>query len=277
MKHNNIRQKSLKVSCLIILALALQGGCITVKDSQNRENQIKNASKSFVEAYMAKRILEKKATISDTYIHLYSLQDSIQKALLDVRTVEELKTTSIQSETQEVENLRKDLLAYIDYEENDEYSRRFGQILLSSDVQQGADELFRMIHIMRTGNYLPTDYQGLKDQAKARNTFIFNLQEFLNKRALTASQGYRNWADVYRQKGIELHESVLRDKRFTMTDLERIETERLAEQYLALSLEFTEKSDSLLAASKECRNPWKAEAEIQIQKHLRLKNLAYTY
>lgn len=73
---------------------------------------------------------------------------------------------------------------------------------------------------------------------------------------------------------MEPHEAVLQDKRFTMSDLERIQTERMAEKYLALSLEYVEKSDSLLAASKQAHNPWKKGAEKQLKKHLRIQNLA---
>lgn len=268
-------QKGLRYSSLIGIALALQGGCVTIQDNKNRENQIKNASKTFVEAYMAKRVLQSKESTRDIYADIYQLQDSIQKSLRDVRSTESLKAASLAAELREMESLESDLLSYIEYAGSDEYSRQFGQLLQSSDVQRSSDELFRMIHLMRAGNKLPADYQELVAANKARNTFLFNLQEYLGKRALTASQGYRNWAEVYRQKGMELHEAVLQDKRFTMNDLERIETERLAEKYLALSLEFVEKSDSLLAASKEARNPWKAGAEMNMRKHLRLQNLAH--
>lgn len=268
-------QNGFRFSCFIFMALALQGGCVViVKDGKNRENQIKNASKTFVEAYMAKRVLQNKESVRDTYAQIYSLQDSIQQALKNVQTVEGLKTASLQAELQEVENLEADLLTYIDYQSSDDYTRQFGQLLESDDVQKSADELFRMINGMRSGNKLPEEFQELKAVAKSRSTFLFNLQEYLDKRALTASQGYRKWAEVYRLKGVELHEAVLQDNRFTMTDLERIETERLAEQYLALSLEFIEKSDSLLANSKEVRNPWKRGAEIKMKNHLRLRNLA---
>lgn len=274
MKLLKWQQLILRFSSLSLLSIALQGGCVAIKDSKNRDNQIENASKTYVEAYMAKRILEKKEIIKDTYFEIYHLQDSIRKALGNVHTVADLKTATLLPEIRELANLDNDLLAYVDYESSDAYSHQFGQLLLSPDVHRSSEELFRMIYLMRSGNNLPKEYQEMKKLVKDRNTFLFNLQEFLNKRALTASQGYRNLAEVYRQKGIELHEVVLQDKRLTMTDLERIETERLAEKYLAISLEFIERSDSLLAASKEARNPWKAGAEIKINKHLRLQNLA---
>jgi hypothetical protein len=274
MKLPQLLLQGLQCSSLIALALALQGGCVPVQDTKNRENQIKNASKTFVEAYMAKRVLQSKEAVRDTYDQIYSLQDSIQQALREVQTVEELKAASLQAELQEVENMENEPLAYINYASNDDHTRQFGQLLLSQDVQKSSDKLFRMIHLMRSGNKLPDTYAELKATAKARSSFLFNVQEYLNKRALSASQGYRRWEAVYRLKGMELHEAVLQDKRFTMTDLERIDTEYLAEQYLALSLEFVEKSDSLLAASKDAHNPWKAGAEVKIKTNLRLQNLA---
>ena len=274
MKLRNLLLKSFRFLFLISLSLALQGGCVTVQDSKNRNNQIKNASKTFVEAYMAKRVLESKESIRDTYEELYRMQDSIQQALRHVQTLEGLKIASIAPELQEVKDLHQDPLAFMDYSEKDEYTPQFALLLASPDVQKSSDELFRMIHGMRSANHLPQEYQELKGLAKARNTFLLNLQEYLDKRALTASQGYRKWAEVYRLKGMELHEAVLKDKRFTMTDLERIQTERLAEQSLALSLEFIEKSDSLLAASQQVRNPWKAGAEKELKKQLRLQHLA---
>lgn len=274
MKPTHLFKRYLRAGGLISLALALQGGCVMVQDPKNRENQIKNASKTFVEAYMAKRVLQHKEATRDTYKQLFSLQDSIQQALREVRTVDGLKIASLETEVQEVENLERDMLAYLDYSGSDAYSWQFGLLLQSPEVGKNAEELFRMLYGTRSGNQLPQSYAELKALAKARNTFLFNLQEYLNKRALTASQGYRRWAEVYRLKGMELHEAVLQDRQFTMTDGERIETERLAERYLALSLEFTEKSDSLLAAGKEAPNPWKAGAERAIKKNLRLQNLA---
>ena len=191
-----------------------------------------------------------------------------------MRTLDGLKITSIAAELQEVKNLHQDPLTYTDYGEKDDYTPQFALLLESPDVQRSSDELFRMLYGMRSGNMLPQEYQELKAMAKARNTFLFNLQEYLDKRALTASQGYRKWAEIYRLKGMELHEAVLKDKRFTMTDLERIETERLAEQYLALSLKYIERSDSLVAASQNAPNPWKAGANKKLKKHLRLQNMA---
>lgn len=267
-------KKGLRYLCFIISALALQGGCVTIKDAKNRDNQIKNASKTYVEAYMARRVLENRKNILQTYSLLFRMQDSVQQSLRDVHTTENLMAASLLPELKEVQNIDKDPLAFTDYQADDGYSRRLGQLLQSEDVQKSSDELFRVISGTGYGNTLPGDYQALKSLAGAGNTFLYNLQEYLNKRALTASLGYRKLADVYRQKGMELHETVLRDKQFTMTDLERIETERMAEKYIALSLEFTEKSDSLLAAAKEAPNPWKAGAEINMKKHLRLQNLA---
>ena len=274
MKFSYLFRKGLRWSCLLTTALALQGGCVPVMDVKNRENQIKNTSKTFVEAYMTKRVLRNKEAILNTYEELFRLQDSIQQALRDVRSVEKLRVASLEAEWKEVKNLESHPLVYMEYEERDDYTRHFGQLLQSSDVRKSSEELFRMIHGMRWGFTLPGDYGEMKALAKARNTFLFNLQEYLDKRALTASQGYRNWAEVYRLKGMELQEALLQDKRFTMTDLERIETERLAEKYIGYSLEFMEKSDSLLAAGKEARNPWKAGAEIKIKNHLRLQKLA---
>lgn len=270
-------KKCLRASCFILLLLVLQGGCITIRDTKNRENQIRNASKTFVEAYMAKRILQSRESTRDAYFQIYRMQDSIQRALQDVHTLQELKAASLAAELKEVENFDNDLLAYVDYAPGDDYTRQFALLLQSPDVEKSSDELWRMIHGMRTGNQLPAEYRELKALAKSRNTFLFNLQEYLSRRALTASHGYRNWAEVYRQKGMELHEAVLQDKRFTMSDLERIQTERMAEKYLALSLEYVEKSDSLLAASKQVRNPWKRGAEKQLKKHLRIQNLAQNH
>lgn len=274
MKISKTLQIMLRCSCLLIALLSLQGGCVMIQDNKNRENQIENASKTFVEAYMAKRILHSKEAVRDTYAQIYHLQDSVQQALRNVQTIHKLKTASLETELQEVKSLENDLLRYIDYEGHDDYSRQFGELLLSPDVRNSSDALFRMIYPLRSGNRLPDNYRELSAMAKARSTFLYNLQEYLNKRTLTASQAYRNWAETYRIKGMELHEAVLRDKRFTMTDLERIETERLAERYLAMSLAFIEKSDSLLASGKEARNPWKAAAELKMKRQLRLENLA---
>jgi hypothetical protein len=266
--------KYIRLGCLLTMALALQGGCVTVQDQNNRENQIKNASKTFVEAYMAQRILRHKETVKNTYAQLYLLQDSIQKAMHDTRTVEDLKIASMQTEIRDLEGITNELAAYIDYKADDEYTFQFGELLLSDNVPHSADKLYRMLNYAGHGRQLPTDYQDLQALGKSRNMLLFNLHEYLHKRSLAASQAYRNWAELYRQKGAELSELVVEDKRFTMTDLERIETERLADQYLAWSLEFTEKSDSLLAAIKEAPNPQKAGAERKMSTYLRLKNLA---
>lgn len=85
----------------------------------------------------------------------------------------------------------------------------------SPDVQRSSDKLFRITDIMRTGNQLTADYQELKAANKARNTFLFYSIDRKpgQKRTLPASQGYLSWADVYRQKLIELYEAVLQDKR----------------------------------------------------------------
>jgi hypothetical protein len=266
--------KCLRFTCLLTVGLALQGGCVPVQDKNNRENQIKNASKTFVEAYMAKRILRHKEAVKDTYAHLYLLQDSIRKAMYDTRTVEDLRIASLQTEIQDLEGINNELAAYIDYKADDEYTFRFGELLLSENVPQSADKLYRMLNYMSNGMQLPTDYQGFRELGKSRNMLLFNLHEYLHKRSLAASQAYRNWAELYRQKGAELSQLVVQDKRFTMTDLERIEIARLADQYLALSLELTEKSDSLLAAVEETPNPQKTGAERKMNTYLRLQNLA---
>lgn len=274
MKTYQYFRKSFLYACLLAVGLALQGGCVSVQDKTNRENQIKNTSKTFVEAYMARRILRHKEAVRDTYAQIYQLQDSIRLAMRDTRSVEDLKAASLAAEIQDMAGMQDELLAFIDYRAEDAYTFQLGELLLSENAGESADKLYRMLNFMDSGLQLPTDYHEFREIGKSRSMLLFNLHEYLHKRSLTASQAYRNWADVYRLKGIELNELVLQDKRFTMTDLERIETERLADQYLALSLEFTEKSDSLLAAVKETPNPWKAGAEKSMNTYFRLQNLA---
>ena len=56
-----------------------------------------------------------------------------------------------------------------------------------------------------------------------------------------------------------------------MTDLERIETQRIAQKYITMSYEFVEKSDSILLNVQERGDPLKVQSQRLVSQYLQLK------
>ncbi|WP_224994218.1 hypothetical protein [Cesiribacter sp. SM1] len=187
----------------------------------------------------------------------------------------EPQIAKVEDELPELREFREGLVSYADYSAENPYAVRFEHIIQETDVSSGAEELYRILNYTRRGQTLPADYNTMQQEAKQRQQFLFSLNEYFDKRLLTASQIYRKWADTYRLKAMELNKAVLKEKRFTMTDLQRIQAQRLAEKYMAYSIEFMEKSDSLFAVSKEAkRDVQRTVAEKKLKQHLRLQALA---
>ncbi len=241
------------LSYLLIALLTTSNTCVVVKDEKNRDEEIDNTASSLGEHLLWRKIRKTKEVIDSTYHLIHALQDSLDRAKQLVHTVTRLGMTSLSEELLALYDMKSDVEAYVNLPALHPYAATLNG-LYRNDATIASQELGNMLCLTEP---LPHDVAGLNELLTARSSFRTYYSEFSDKRALQVAQSYRKWAKVYRQKGTELSRSVLRDKELTMTDLERIKVQRIAQQYVVMSYEFLEKSDSILLSVQEKPDPLK--------------------
>lgn len=254
------------VGYMLISLLLMSYQCVVVvKDKKNRKEEINNAAQSLGEHALWKKIEKTKEVIDETYQKIHALQDSIDQAKYIAHSVIGLGVASIEDEMLELDHFHTNPDAYVATTFNESYGALLKNMYKRKDVAIAAQELADKLYYT---NSLPRQKETLDQLVADNNNFRLYFQEFTDKRSLQAASTYRKWADVYRNKGMELSQKVLEDKAFAMTDYERIRTQHLAQRYIVMSYEFIEKSDSLLLAVTQPRHAIRNAQQKQLAQYL---------
>ncbi|WP_277488035.1 hypothetical protein [Catalinimonas alkaloidigena] len=243
---------------------------VIVKDKKNRKEEINNTAQSLGELVLWKKIEKTKDVIDETYDKIYALQDSIDQAKYMAQSVIGMKMASIENELIEINNIKHDVDAYVAEPLDQEYGERLNNLYKHPDVAEAARELADKMYFAAP---LPGTSNVLEQRIADNRNFRLYLQEFVGKRATQAAHTYRKWADLYREKGMELSQKVHQDKAFAMSDYERIRNQRIAQRYITMSYEFIEKSDSILLAESEAKHTIKRLHKNRIGQYLFTKKL----
>ncbi len=245
--------------------------CVTiVSDKKNRKEEINNTAQSLGEHVLWKKLEKTKEVIDHTYTKIHALQDSIEQAKYLVHSVVNMKMASIESELLEINDIKLDVNAYLSGIPDNAYGAQLKMLYQNNDVDHAAQQLADMLYFT---DHLPKETGALEELIAGTGNFRMYYCEFADKRAMQASRTYRKWAKLYREKGAELSGRVLEDKSFAMSDYERINLQRMAQKYTVMSYEFIEKSDSILLAINENKDPIKVSQQRQVGQYLFAKQL----
>ena len=242
--------------------------CVVISDEKNQKEEMNNAASSLGEHILWKKIEKTKEVIDKTYDLIHTLQDSLDHAKQLVHTVTHLGVTDLSEELLTIYDVKNDMEAYVSRVPDHPYSVGIQHLYQQGNVAVAAKTLADFLYVTEA---LPTDPDAFRQLAVGQLTLRTYYHEFADKRALQVAQAYRKWAKQYRKKGTELSQNVLQDRRLTMTDLERIETQRIAQHYITLSYEFVEKSDSILLSVQERGDPLKTQSHRLVSQYLQLK------
>ncbi|MEK6480918.1 hypothetical protein WJR50_25475 [Catalinimonas sp. 4WD22] len=243
---------------------------VVVKDKKNRKEEINNTAQSLGELVLWKKIEKTKEVIDKTYDKIHELQDSIDQAKYMAQSVIGMKMASIENELMGIDDIKNDIDEYVNMLPAQEYGERLYNLYKHPDVADAARELADKMYFTAP---LPGTSKGLEQRIADNRNFRLYFQEFAGKRAAQAAHTYRKWADLYREKGMELSQKVQQDKAFAMSDYERIRTQRIAQRYITMSYAFIEKSDSILLAESEAKHNIKRLHKKRIGQFLFTKKL----
>ncbi len=263
-----VRLKLLSYCCICFLLISPT--CVVVSDKKNRKEEINNAAQSLGEHVLWKKVKKTKEVIDETYHKIHALQDSIDQARYLVQSVTGLGVASIENELLDIHDLTSDVDAYVAGVPGNSYGLMLRQLYQQPDAARAAQQLTDMLYYT---DKLPKETKGIEKLLAEHHNFRLYFQEFADKRAVQTAQTYRKWAKLYRKKGMELSRKVLQDKVFSMSDYERIRTQQTARQYIVMSYEFIEKSDSLMLSVTSDQDAISKVRQAQAEQYLFTKNL----
>ena len=258
------------LSYLFIGLLTTSGTCVQVSDKKNQEEEVNNAASSLGEYILWKKVKKTKKVIDETYDKIYALQDSLDRAKELVHTIKNLGMASIDDELLNFHDMKTDIDAYVAGVPSDEYALMLRQIYKYDDVQQASSDFTA---ILQFSDALPNDYQAMDKLLIKNNNMRMEFSEFTDKRAMQTAKMYRRWSKLYRDKGEELSEWVMKEDIHAITDYERIRVQQISQQYTVMSFQFTEKSDSILLAISNYRGAVKTAQENRLFHYLKAKEI----
>lgn len=260
----------LRTACclLVYFTLSAKACVMIVKDKKNRKEEINNAASSLGETILWSKIKKTKEVIDLTYTKIKALQDSLDRAKELVHTVKDLGVASISDELLAVHDIKTDIDAYVAGIPNDGSEIALRQLYKNDDVAQAATDFVSVLHFT---DALPKEHQQFNELIIHHNSMRMGFTEFSDKRAMQTARMYRRWSKLYRDKGEELSEWVMKEDVHAITDFERIRLQQIAQQYTVMSYQFVERSDSILLAISNYQGAVKMAQEHRLRRYLKAK------
>ena len=254
----------------LLLILSANGCVVIVQDEKNRKEEINNAASSLGETILWSKIKKTKEVIDSTYLKIRALQDSLDRAKELVHTIKDLGVASISDELLAVHDIKADIDAYVAGVPADGTELVLRQLYKNDDVVQAATDFADVLHFT---DKLPKDHHQLNELMINTNNMRMEYGEFTDKRAMQTARMYRQWSKLYRDKGEELSEWVMKEDEHAITDFERIRLQQIAQKYTVMSYQFTERSDSILLAISNYQGAVKMAQENRLHQYLKVKKL----